>query len=150
MSAQQFYSGQPGPDQYQYQQQPPPQAWGNHNVNSNGYEQYPPPQGGGYQPPSHAPPPPQMTSSEPYAEPQHYAPPKHDPSGMAAPQMADARFTTKKRVNDIIPLILFVGVFCGMIVVAGISIRQFVKYNGGGGGFGKSWQGGTGVTTSLN
>ena len=73
-----------------------------------------------------------------------------DIAGKANPAQAEHRFKPKKKINDPIFLVLFIATFAGMIVVAALAIRQFVKYNGGNGGFGDNGEGGTGISTSLN
>lgn len=60
------------------------------------------------------------------------------------------RFRPKKRLNDVIPLVLFIAAVVGFAVVSGISINTFIKYNGLNGGFGGRQQGGTGSAVTLN
>lgn len=169
MSAQEYYSGHSGAGQRGYQEMP------NNGYNNNNGTMYPdpnqyggqgqqqpyyapPPQqypqqnqpGQQYMPPSNVPPVVSMQSSQPYAEPQYQANMNPDITKHANPAQAEHRFKPKKKLNDPIFLVLFVAVFAGMIVVAALAIRQFVKYNGGSGGFGDRGQGGTGISTSLN
>jgi hypothetical protein len=159
MSAQEYYSGQKGaPNAYQ-------QMHGSNNTsvdysNNNAAYGQPPPQAQYAPPPTqYMPqqqqqqqyaPPPTMNTSAPYAEPQYQAPNGEDLSGKANPARAEGRFKPKKKLNDPIFLILFIAVFAGFIVVSALAIRQFIKYNGGGGGFGDNGQGGTGISTSLD
>lgn len=56
----------------------------------------------------------------------------------------------RKRVNDIIPLILFIAAVVGFAVVSGIAIHSFVQVNGLGGGMGNSGEGGTGTSVTLD
>lgn len=177
MSAQDFYGGQKtfGQDQPQAQGGFESRGYDNGGYSNNNGPSYPMNNsygGGGQQPQyapppqeynqnnnnqAYAPPPPKMQSSAPYAEPQYsnapngnYNPNNTDLSGKANPSAAPARFTPKRKLNDPIFLVLFLAVFAGFVVVAALAIRQFVKYNGGNGGFGDSSQGGTGISTSLN
>lgn len=145
---------------------PPPNAYNqqfgqypNTNQSQGGY--YPPPQ-----------PPPNMKPSASYAPPpgppqQGWQQPQQPPNnGGAAEYGADKpydgapfsqatadtgpRFRPRKRVNDIIPLVLFIAAVVGFAVLSGIAIKTFVQYNGLSGGFGNGTQGGTGSAVTLN
>lgn len=159
MSAAQYYNGQSG--QKGYQEMPNGGGYNNYGQQQQQGQQYyappPPPQnypqnGQQYMPPNNnsVPPVAAMHSSQPYAEPQYAANMNPDIAGKANPAQAEGRFKPKKKLNDPIFLILFLAVFAGMVVVAALAIRQFVKYNGGDGGFGDGSEGGTGISTSLN
>lgn len=54
----------------------------------------------------------------------------------------------KPRLNDIIPLVLFIATFIGFVVVSALALRDFSSVDGLGGGFG-SGSGGSGTTLSL-
>ena len=174
MSAAEYYNGQSGQKGYQEMNNSNDRGYnGGYNNNNgpsypdpNNYGQqqqqqpyYAPPQqaypqqqqaGQQYMPPNSVPPVAAMHSSQPYAEPQYAANMNPDIGGKANPAQAEHRFKPKKKINDPIFLILFIATFAGMIVVAALAIRQFVKYNGGNGGFGDNGEGGTGISTSLN
>ncbi|WVQ99212.1 protein PNS1 [Kwoniella sp. CBS 9459] len=60
------------------------------------------------------------------------------------------RLNPRKRLNDPIPLALFIAAIAGWVVVSAIAIRSFVNVNGLGGGFGNVGQGETGSSTTLN
>jgi hypothetical protein len=167
MSAAQYYNSQEPQQNYQPPYQPPqqqqqqqygqsyqPQQYGN-------YEQQQPKQGGYVPPPG---PPPNgnynMKPSQPYAQAQ---PPNGGYAengggnmyGDTAPfsqanEKTGARFSPKKRLNDPIPLVLFIATIAGWAVVSGIAIKSFVDVNGLGGGFGKASQGGTGTAITLD
>ena len=123
-----------------------------------------------YPPPNQAPPPPQgggggygMKQSQPYAAPT--APPPQNMGGAEygnggkqydtapysqATEETGPRFRPKKRLNDVIPLVLFIAAVVGFAVLSGIAINTFIKYNGLSGGFGGRQQGGTGSAVTLN
>lgn len=115
-----------------------------------------PPSGGQQYAPQQQYAPPSMPPTAPYAEPSYANPSSYtnnNPADMTTnPQFAVSdgnektgqRFKPKKRFNDPIFAILFVACFIGFVVLSAITIRQFVKYNGGGGGFGDI--GGTSAT----
>ncbi|KAI5449166.1 putative choline transporter, variant 2 [Naganishia albida] len=122
MSAAQYYDNTakpptgPYPPQ-QYQQQPYPQ---------------PPYAAQQYAPPS-------MPPTAPYAEPQGFS--NTAPNGgqfvvSDGNEKTGQRFKPKKRFNDPLFAIAFVAVFAGFVALSAITIRQFVRYNGAGGGFG--------------
>ncbi|KAJ9105586.1 hypothetical protein QFC19_003568 [Naganishia cerealis] len=92
---------------------------------------------------------PSMPPTAPYAEPatQYPVPPSNDynpnvPTNGGQYAVSDGnektgqRFRPKRRFNDPIFAILFVACFIGFVVLSALTIRQFVKYSGGGGGFG--------------
>ncbi|WVR07244.1 protein PNS1 [Kwoniella sp. DSM 27419] len=177
MSAQQYYQGGGDYQQNTYNQQydprgqPPPQAYGQQQGYSNYGQQ--PQQGYGAPP---GPPPPShqpnygMKPSQPYAPP----PPQQEMGngngynqsdnvemagqgykGDTAPfsqqtEKTGQRLNPRKRINDIIPLILFIAAVAGWAVVSAIAINSFVNVNGLGGGFGDRGQGETGSSTTLN
>ena len=180
MSAQQYFNGPPqGQGGYGYSapQGPPPPN--NYQAQFNQYpnaaqnpnqQQY-------YPPPNNAPPPPQqqgggwgMKQSEPYAAPAAPPPQQYNNNGgnaeygnngngtgfsdtapySPATEVTGPRFLPKKRLNDVIPLVLFIAAVIGFAVVSGISINTFIKYNGLSGGFGGRNQGGTGAAVTLN
>lgn len=60
------------------------------------------------------------------------------------------RMNPKKRLNDPIPLVLYIASLAGFAVLSGIAIKSFIDVNGLNGGFGDSAQGGTGSSITLN
>ena len=58
------------------------------------------------------------------------------------------RMNPKPRLNDIIPLVLFIATFIGFVVVSALALRDFSSVDGLGGGFG-SGSGGSGTTLNL-
>ncbi|KAJ9111755.1 hypothetical protein QFC22_006414 [Naganishia vaughanmartiniae] len=114
-----------------------------------------PPTGQQYQQQQYAPP--SMPATAPYAEPSQYAGPSfkpNDPNNTQQYAVSDGnektgqRFRPKKRFNDPIFAILFIACFIGFVALSAIVIRQFVKYGGGGGGFGDI--GGTSATLDYH
>jgi hypothetical protein len=113
-----------------------------------------------------------MKPSEPYAAPPNPPPQQYNTNGIAeygngnnfgagkeyndtapysqATEETGPRFRPKKRLNDVIPLVLFIAAVVGFAVVSGIAINTFIKYNGLSGGFGGRQQGGTGSAVTLN
>lgn len=154
------YPPPPGPptnayNQGGFQAQPPPPPTQYNNEYSQGQGQgHPQPQYGQYN----------MTSSQPYAPPP--PPPQNQqiaeygnggkPYDNAPFSQADEstgpRFEPRKRINDIVPLILFIAAIAGFGVLSGIAISSFVRVNGlsgsgvgVGGGVGR-----TGSAVTLN
>jgi hypothetical protein len=137
----QQYGGYPQPGQGQYAPpQQPPQVYGG----NNNYNQGPQPNNYGAS----------MKPSAPYA-------PQADPENQFQPQnISDTapfsqanektgeRMNPKPRLNDIIPLILFIATFIGFVVVSALALRDFSSVDGLGGGFGRG-SGGSGTTLNL-
>ncbi|KAJ9106065.1 hypothetical protein QFC20_004127 [Naganishia adeliensis] len=110
----------------------------------------PPPKPGVYstpppfpQPPYAQPPyanaPPSMPPSAPYADPTGFSNTAPNGAQFVASdgnEKTGTRFRPKKRFNDPFFAIAFVAVFAGFVALSAITIRQFVRYNGAGGGFG--------------
>jgi len=176
MSAAAYYNSEPQSQTQPDRGYQPPQNGFQQNYPQTGYQHppYPPPNqqqggGGGYIPPN-GPPPTQpqptynMKPSQPYAPP----PPQNNnyvqnnpetngqqPYGDTAPfsqanEKTGARFAPKKRLNDPIFLVLFIGAIAGFAVVSGLAISTFINVNGLGGGFGTGSQGGTGTSVTLD
>lgn len=154
-NGQQQYAGHPGGPQGNYPPPPPPN---NYQGGNNGYAfTQGQNQGQGYG----------MKPSQPYAAPppnQQQPPPpvnqqsaEYGNSGQVydtapfsqADEKTGPRFAPRKRVNDIIPLILFIAAIAGFAVLSGISIRTFIELNGLGGAVGGT-PGRTGSALTLN
>ncbi|WWD17512.1 protein PNS1 [Kwoniella shandongensis] len=174
MSAAQYYQG--GDDNgYQNQQgytQQPPQAYGQDRQQPHYAPPPGPPQGQGgyapqqgYAPPpgppqqSYAPPPPTnygMKPSQPYAatNPETNGQPNYQYQDTApfsqANEKTGQRLNPRKRLNDPIPLVLFIAAIAGWAVVSAIAIKSFVDVNGLGGGFGNIGSGRTGTSVTLD
>ncbi|WVO22325.1 protein PNS1 [Cryptococcus decagattii] len=144
MSAQEFYQGG-NPNGYQQQQYAPPPG-GPAQDQYRGKQEYVPPQS---QPPNY-----NMQPSQPYAatNPEMGGQPIYQDTApfSQATEKTGERMKPRKRVNDIIPLILFIAAVVGFAVVSGIAIHSFVKVNGLGGGMGNSGEGGTGTSVTLD
>ncbi|OCF36948.1 protein PNS1 [Kwoniella heveanensis BCC8398] len=154
----------------QHQQYGQQQGYNNYGQQYPQQQQYGAPQG---------PPPPQqpqqqqqnygMKPSQPYAPPP--PPPLQQQNGYSAnanPEAGGAgawgdtapfsqqtektgqRLNPRKRLNDPIPLALFIAAIAGWVVVSAIAIRSFVNVSGLGGGFGDVGQGETGSSATLN
>ncbi|WVQ82442.1 protein PNS1 [Cryptococcus sp. DSM 104549] len=147
MSAKQFYDG--GGQQQYAPPSGPPQGQGQYQQQ----QQYAPPQG---QPPNNG----NgqnynMKGSQPYASANPEtagAPPNYQDTApfSQANEKTGQRLNPRKRINDIIPLILFIASVAGFVVVSAIAISSFVKVGGLGGGFGSSASGRTGSSVTLD
>lgn len=95
-----------------------------------------------------------MKPSAPYA-PQNHGDAEFQPQNIpdSAPfsqanEKTGERMNPKPRLNDIIPLVLFIATFIGFVVVSALALRDFSSVDGLGGGFG-SGSGGSGTTLNL-
>lgn len=144
MSAQEFYQGG-NQNGYQQQQFAPPPG-GPPQDQNRGKQEYVPPQG---QAPNY-----NMRPSQPYAStnPETGGQPVYQDTApfSQANEKTGERMNPRKRVNDIIPLILFIAAVIGFAVVSGIAIHSFVQVNGLGGGMGDSSIGRTGTSITLD
>lgn len=88
--------------------------------------------------------------SQPYAQP--IVQPQYDPQSPANQKtpFEDGRFQPKKRVNDILFLILFILQFAGFVALSGIALSGYVSSNGLGGGVGNGSQVGSSVTLNRH
>ncbi|KAG1771704.1 plasma-membrane choline transporter-domain-containing protein [Suillus occidentalis] len=88
--------------------------------------------------------------SQPYAQPN--VQPQYDPQSSANQKtpFEDGRFQPKKRVNDILFLILFILQFAGFVALSGIALSGYVSGNGLGGGVGNGSQVGSSVTLNRH
>jgi hypothetical protein len=141
----------------------------------NGYQQQnyapPPPQHAYPQQAYQAPPPPKnygMKPSAPYAPPQQQPQESYSGNGSGveanndgkqpydtapfsqANEKTGQRLNPRKRLNDPIPLVLFLASFVGFIVLAAIAISAFVEVGGLGGGLGSAASGETGTSITLD
>lgn len=94
-----------------------------------------------------------MKPSQPYAQnggqaefqPQNY----QDTAPFSqADEKTGQRMNPKAKLNDIIPLILFIASFIGFVVLSALALRDFSLFDGLGGGFGSS-NGGSSTTLNL-
>ncbi|KAK8864189.1 protein PNS1 [Kwoniella newhampshirensis] len=136
------YAPPPGPPYGQQQQQP-------YGQQQQGYA--PPPGGPPPQPTNYG-----MKPSQPYAatNPETNGQPNYQYQDTAPFSQADEktgqRLNPRKRLNDPIPLALFIAAIAGWAVVSAIAIKSFVDVNGLGGGFGSSGIGRTGTSVTLD
>lgn len=107
-----------------------------------------------------------MNPSQPYAAPSGPPPPptnnfsyaeqggfrqKNDTAPFSqATEKTGQRLNPRKRLNDPVPLVLFLAAVAGFAAVSGIAISSFISVNGLGGGFGNAASGETGTGVTLD
>lgn len=158
----------PPPHQQQQQHYPPPAGApanyhenGHANGHGNGNGDY---QGQNYgmkpsqpyaapsapPPPSQAQPQAQNFSSANYGNTEQQQQAAYDTAPFSqADEKTGPRFAPRKRINDIIPLVLFIAAIAGFAVLSGIAIKTFVSVNGLGGAVGGG-RGRTGTAVTLD
>lgn len=131
--------GPPAAQQYNTQSHqqnypPPTNEYNSHNNHNGNYSQAPPPpqgqgQGYGMKPsaPYAPPPPPQNQQAAEYG---NGGQPYDNAPFSQADEKTGPRFAPRKRINDIIPLVLFIAAIAGFAVLSGIAIRTFIQVNG--------------------
>lgn len=96
----------------------------------------------------YAPPPPQNQQAAEYG---NNGQPYDTAPFSQADEKTGPRFAPRKRINDIVPLVLFIAAVAGFAVLSGIAIKTFVEVNGLQGNRGAGVGGGrTGSGVTLN
>ncbi|CDZ96815.1 integral to plasma membrane protein [Phaffia rhodozyma] len=127
--------------------QQPQQAYGQQYQQQNYNQGYNQGQQGKYPEQNNSGPEYQMNAPAPYAQ-QQYAPPPQNVDYGSKPESGE-RFNPRKRINDLIPLLLYIATVFGFTAVSGIAIHAYVQNGGLGGGLG-SGDTGSGVTLNAH